>query len=590
MNTNSMEEDMTPYKKWAGLVAIVVIISMLLSACTPTATPQVTGTAVPTAAPKAAAEKVLRVNLGTYPDIIDPQKSSYVNEIGHLQLIYEGLTKFNTKLETVPGAAESWQYNADATELTFTLRDGLKYSDGTVLNAMRFKYAIMRNIDPSTAGEYAYITDYIKGAPEWRGTDPTDSAASDAAKKVVDASVQAFKMDGTTACTGYDDADCRILKVTMSQPTPFMHTVLGIWVGFPAKEENIAAGGENWWDSSKFQIGNGPFILKTLEPFVRALFVPNPNYWDVKAKINIEYSYINDSSVAFQAYKNNEFDIVGLAAEDLATVQADPVLSKEATIYPGSCTFDIMFNLTKEPFNDAKVRQAFAMSLDRKAYVADVLKGLGAPALSWIPAGVPGANATETRWDFNVDAAKQALAGSKYVSADKLPKITATFADSPRNRTRWEWMANNWKTNLGVTIELNPIDPTAFTALTKDINTMPQMILLGWCSDYPDAQDWLSVYWESSASFAKNVGYSNPEIDKLLAEADKSIDPVARLADYVKAQDMLIAEMPAIMFYNSVNAYMVKPWVKGIQTTPQDATFPGFYAANLIDIDTTMLP
>jgi hypothetical protein len=53
---------------------------------------------------------------------------------------------------------------------------------------------------------------------------------------------------------------------------------------------------------------------------------------------------------------------------------------------------------------------------------------------------------------------------------------------------------------------------------------------------------------------------------------------------------MLIAEMPAIMFYNSVNAFMVKPWVKGIETTPQDATFPGFYAANLIDIDTTMLP
>lgn len=580
---------MMPYKKWAGLVAIVVILSMLLSACTPTAVPQSTGTTAPNAT-TAVAEKILRVNLGTYPDIIDPQKSSYVNEIGHLQLIYEGLTKFNTKLETVPGAAESWQYNADATELTFTLRDGLKYSDGSVLNAMRFKYAIMRNIDPATAGEYAYITDYIKGAPEWRATDPTDATASDAAKAVVDASVQAFKMDGTTACTGYDEADCRILKVTMSQPTPYMHTVLGIWVGFPAKEENITGGGENWWNSSKWQIGNGPFILKTLEPFVRALFVPNPNYWDVKAKVNIEYSYINDSSVAFQAYKNNEFDIVGLAAEDLATVQADPTLSKEAMIYPGSCTFDIMFNLTKEPFTDPKVREAFAMSLDRKAYVADVLKGLGAPALSWIPAGVPGANPTETRWDFNADAAKQAIADSTYGSVDKLPKITATFGDSPRNRTRWEWMANNWKTNLGVTIELNPIDPTAFTALTKDITTMPQMILLGWCSDYPDAQDWLSVYWASSASFAINVGFSDPALDALLAQADKSIDPVARLADYVKAQDMLIAEMPAIMFYNSVNAFMVKPWVKGIETTPQDATFPGFYAANLIDIDTTMLP
>lgn len=581
---------MSPYKKWAGLVAIVVIISMLLSACTPTATPQVKETAVPTTAPKAAVEKVLRVNIGSYPDVIDPQKSSYVGEIGHLQLIYEGLTTFNTKLETVPGAAEKWEYNATATELTFTLRDGLKYSDGTVLNAMRFKFAIMRNIDPATAGEYAFITDYIKGAPAWRNSDPKDATAAEAAKAVVDASIQTFQMDGTTACTGYEDATCRILKVSLTDPTPYMHTILGIWVAYPAKEEAMTEGGENWWNSSKYQIGNGPFILKTLEPFVRALFVPNPNYWGNKAKINIEYAYIIDSAVAFQAYKNNEFDIVGLAAEDYKTVMADATLSKEAMIYPRACTFDIMFNLTKEPFTDAKVRQAFAMSLDRKAYVVDVLQNLATPALSWIPKGVPGANDAETRWDFNVDNAKKALSESKYGSADKLPKITATFGDSPRNRTRWEWLANNWKTNLGVTIELNPIDPTAFTALTKDITTYPQMILLGWCSDYPDAQDWLSVYWASNAESAKNVGYSNPEIDKILTEADKSTDPAARLAAYVKAQDMLIAEMPAIFFYNSVNSYMVKPWVKGIEVTPQDATFPGFYAPNLIDIDTTMLP
>ena len=103
----------------------------------------------------AAPSQTLRINLGTYPDIIDPQKSSFVNEIAHLKLIYEGLTHLDTKLETVPGAAEKWEYNADATEVTFTLRKDLKYSDGTLLNAKRFEYSILRNIDPATAGEYA---------------------------------------------------------------------------------------------------------------------------------------------------------------------------------------------------------------------------------------------------------------------------------------------------------------------------------------------------------------------------------------------------------------------------------------------------
>ncbi|NLV74084.1 MAG: peptide ABC transporter substrate-binding protein [Chloroflexi bacterium] len=599
---------MRSFKHWSGIIALVLVLSMLLTACTPQAAPTAAAEGEPTAKPEPTAEptkeaepeaeptaaepveKVLRINEGSYPDIIDPQRSSYVGEIGHLQLIYEGLTTFDTDLETVPGAAESWEYNDDATELTFTLREGLQYSDGSPLNAMRFKFSIMRNIDPNTAGEYSYITDYILGAAEWRSSDPTDAAAYDAAKAVVDGNVQAYKMDGTTVCDSYDDTDCRILTVKLGQPTPYMHTVLGIWVAYPAKEENITEGGENWWNSSVWQIGNGPFILKTLEPFVRARFVPNPNYHGEKAKVDIEYSYIIDSAISFQAYLNDEFDIVGLASEDLQTVESDPELSEQMLIYPQACTFALQFNLTKEPFNDPSVRKAFSMALDRDAYAQDVLAGLGTGTLTWIPEGIPGANEAEDRWAFDPEAAKAELANSVYGSVEGLPLITATFGDSPRNRVRWEWMADNFKKNLGVEIELNPIDPTTFTSLTKDTSTMPQMILLGWCSDYPDPQNWLSVYWSSSSEFAKSVAYANPELDALLAQADVELDPDARLKMYEDAQDMLIEELPAVMFYNRVNSFLVKPWVTGIETTPQDGVFPGQYAANLIDIDTSLLP
>ena len=123
-------------------------------------------------------------------------------------MIYEGLTKLNEKLETVPGAAEKWTFNADASELTFNLKPGLKYSDGSPLNAARFKYSIMRNINPETAGEYAQITDEIKGAPEWRSfaDDPKKSKEDNAkalaaAKAVVDTEgITLFKSDGKTAC------------------------------------------------------------------------------------------------------------------------------------------------------------------------------------------------------------------------------------------------------------------------------------------------------------------------------------------------------------------------------------------------------
>jgi oligopeptide transport system substrate-binding protein len=219
---------------------------------------------------------VLRVNLGSYPDIIDPQKSSFVNEIGHLQMIYEGLTKLDGALETVPGAAEKWEYNADATELTFTLRPDLKYSDGSLLNAKRYEYSILRNINPETAGEYAQITDDIAGAADWRSADP---AAEGYDAEALKAGVKVQALDAAGNPCDYEQADCLTLKIGLRQPAPYFHTVMSLWVTYPAKEELISEGGDNWWNSSKYQIGNGPFVLESLEPFVRGYFTPNPNYW-----------------------------------------------------------------------------------------------------------------------------------------------------------------------------------------------------------------------------------------------------------------------------------------------------------------------
>jgi oligopeptide transport system substrate-binding protein len=610
-------------QKWSVFVAVVMVLSMVLTSCAP-ATPQVVEKVVtqvvtqekqvvqtqvveqtkvveqqvvvtPTPNPS---DKALRINLNGYPDIIDPQKSSFVNEIAHLKLMYEGLTRLDKDLKTVPGAAEKWTYNADATQLVFNIRAGLKYSDGSPLNAARFKYSIMRNINPTTAGEYAQITDEIKGAPEWRGfvadkakSDDENAKAEADLKAVVDKSIAVSHPDGA-ACADkdtYADTDCTVLTLSFSKPAPYFHTVMSLWVTYPAKEENITTGGENWWNSSKYQTGNGPYVLKSLEPFVKGVFVPNTNYWGDKAKVNLEYSYITDSAVAFEAYKNDEFDIVPAAAEDLDTINNDPKLSKELLNYPGSCTFAVMFHQQKEPFNDPKVREAFAMAYDRDSWVKDVLNTLGKPTLTWIPPGFPGYDANETRWGYDPEAAKKALAESTYGSADKLPPIKLTFADSPRNRTRYEWLAAKWKDVLGVQATLDPVESTAYTALTKDIKTAPQAYILGWCADYPDPQNWLSVYWKTGA-FGERIGYSNPDLDKLLNQADTETDPAKRMDLYAQAQKMLLDNAPVAMAWNNVNTYLVKPWVKGIETTPQDSDFPGSTVPTTISLDTASMP
>jgi len=596
-------------RKMFALLSLLVLASMVLSACggaAPTEAPaqpaQPAATEAPaqpaaTEAPVAEAKPaVLRVNTGTYPDIIDPQKSSFVNEIAHLNKVYMGLTTLNEKLETVPGAAESYSFNSDATQLTFKLRPNMVYSDGSVLNAKRFEFAFQRNIDPATAGEYASITDEIVGAPEWRAAD-TSAADYDPEAYKAALGVKASHADGSD-CADYEDTACDTLTMNFSKPAPYFATIAGIWVGYPAKEENIAEGGDIWWTSSKYQIGNGPFIWKSVEPFVKSVFVPNPNY--VGAAIptyTLEFSYIVDSAVAFEAFKNNEFDVVVAAAEDLPVIQADPELSKQFVSYAGSCTIKISFSLhptwndNPNPFTDKKVREAFALAFDAEGWAHDVDSDLSVATWTWIPPGYPGYDANSPL-KFDVEAAKAALAASTYGGPDALNALNLklTFGDSPRNRQRSEWLVANYKQSLGVDIALDPVDATTFTALQKDPNTYPLMSRGGWCADYPDPQNWLSVYWRSDTTFAQRQGYANTQFDDLTRQADVETDPAKRADLYAQAQQILLNDIPAAFGYNTLNNYLVKPWVKGYMTTPQDGTYPGDVVPYTITIDTSMVP
>ncbi len=609
-------------KKLFAIASLLIVASMVLGACAPAATPvapvvqtvavtkevekvvtqEVVKTVEVAATPVPEAKTpVLRVNIGTYPDVIDPQKSSFVNEIATLKQNYEGLTKLNDKLETVPGAAEKWDWNADATELTFTLRKDLKYSDGTPLNAKRFEYALLRNIDPATAGEYASITDDIKGAPEWRNAD-TSAADYDAEKLKAAVGVQALDASGQP-CKDYEQADCLTLKLTFSKPAPYFATIAGIWVAYPAKEELIAEGGENWWNSSVYQIGNGPFVLDTVEPFVKQTFHPNANYWGDKPSYDLEFRYINDNNVAFEAYKNNELDVNFTVPTDLDAINADADLTAQHLIYPGSCTIVLKYGLEgvytdpngkkfESIFKDPKVREAFQYAFDAEGYVKDVEKGLASPTYTWIPPGYPGYDGEDKTLGFDVERAKKALAESTYKGPEALNALglKMSFGDTPIGRLRSEYWVNMYKKNLGVDIALDPIEPTTFTALTKDPKTFPLLARQGWCADYPDPQNWLSVYWKSDTTFAQRQGYKNEEFDKLVAQADVELDPAKRADLYKQAQRLLTSDTPSGFGWNTTNHYLVKPWVKGVIETPQDSDWPGSVVPQSITIDTAAMP
>jgi oligopeptide transport system substrate-binding protein len=516
--------------------------------------------------------KVLRVQQPVFPDVIDPQKASFASEIAVLTLNYEGLTRQDSNLKLVGAAAESWEFSQDGLTLTFHLRHDLKYSDGSTLNASNFVYAIQRNCDPRTAGQYQSITFEIVGCEDFANTDPADATKLDAAAKAV----QAIATDDNT------------LTLTLTHPAPYFPTVASLWVFYPVKQELVEKGGDAWYKDPKAQIGNGPFQMTTYDDGQEIDFVANKNYWAGSPKLDgINYIYQKESSLALEAYKNGDLDIMTVDPQQIPVVKADATLSKEFQQYPVANSYNLNFNLAMKPFDDIKVREAFSEAFDRKTYCEVIRNGDCTPTTSWIPVGLPGSVTTD-KYGFDPDAAKAALAASSYGSADKLPPITMYYnSNDTANTARAEWVAGQYRDILGVTITLAPTEGTALTALRKDPKTFPQMLLVGgWIQDYPDPQNWLSVYWKCDATFAKRFSYCNPEFDKVVNQADVELDPAKRIQLYEQASNILIDDIPGPFLYNTSGLFLVKPNVTGATPTVLDVNWPGQFT-ELMNIDIT---
>jgi len=472
----------------------------------------------------------------------------------------------------VPAAAESWEFNEDATQLTFTLREGLTYSDGSPLTSENFRYAVERNCDPNTAGQYQSITFEIVGCADFAGSDPTDQAAYDAAK----------------AALGVTAPDERTLVLDFTQPAPYYATVASLWVFYPARQDLIEAGGDEWWKDPAAQLGNGPFQMTGFEEGLLITFEANENYWGGRPLLDgIEYVYQGESSIAIEAYRAGDLDIVDVDPSQIPVVTADPALSDQVLQYAVASTYNLAFNLTMEPFTDIKVREAFSLAFDRETYCGVIRNGDCSPTLSWIPLGLPGAIETDL-YGFDPEAAVAALAESSYGGPDALPEITLYYnSNDTGNTARAEWVAGQMRDILGVEMTLAPTEGTALTELRKEPSTFPQALLVGgWIQDYPDPQNWLSVYWTCDAVFATRVAYCNEEFDALVNEADITTDQEARLDLYEQAGQILVEDIPGPFLYNGTQTSLVSPNVTGNVATPLDIEWPGQFTS-LLTIDKT---
>jgi oligopeptide transport system substrate-binding protein len=507
---------------------------------------------------------ILRMCLTGWPLSMAPQSISLTNEVAPLMLNYEGLTRIDTQLRTIPGAAERWTYNADSTAITFKLRGGLTYSDGTPLKATDFVAAVRRTLDPRNHGAYQTIFDMVLGADHLIDT-PLSIDDAELVARFNHLAVQA--------------PDERTINITFNKPCPYFHTLASMWVMYPVKQALIDRGGSDWHTDPRNHIGNGPFQIVMIDPLTRVIeYKANHQYWAGPPPLRgVQLVYIDDEAHALEAYRRGDIDVMRIGPISASAIQGDSVLCKGYREYAGACTWALAFNLTKPPFDDQRIRAAFAYAFDRNSYIRDVANGGEVETLTWIPSGYPGHDPNEKRFAFDPAQGRYLLTEAGYAGGYGLPDVKLSYGtDNSANSERAAYVIDMYRNYLNVTIMPDPVEDQVLGKRRMAVETFPQFLLgAGWCADYPDPQNWVSTYWHSRTNIAKSIGYSNTEVDSLLEQADIATEPTIRLALYMRAQELIVGDVAHIIRASARSRYLIQPYVRNIESTAQDWLFPG---------------
>ena len=543
-------------------------MAMLLSACggaAPSAAPASTTSSAGASAPAAskpatvpsAGPNTLRYNIGDEPESIDPAQDQDTDQDFVIMQLNATLVYPDKDLNVKPGLAEKWDISSDGLTYTFHLRSGLKWSDGSPFSAKDFEYSFKRLFDPATASPYTDIVKGIKGAQEYFTSKSKDPAEL---QKLRDA-------------VGVKATDDNTLVITLKEREAFFLSTLFNGATAPVNQANLARNKDKAFDAPGF-LGTGPFMLKSWQHKSVMELVPNPNYYGGPPKINLNLVMIHEPTASLAAYKNNEIDTTGqvnLSAADTTSIRNDPAYKGQVLEYTELGTYYFQYNVTKKPFDSVKVRQAIGYAIDRQGLVEKMLAGVGSPATSLVPPGMPG-HLDGLGPTYDVNKAKQIMSEAGFPDGKGLPQnIQASY----NNLGTWPQIMQFLQANLqaiGVSIQLDPREAkTYFKEMRQDA---PPIFRSGWSSDYPDPDDWYRVIFKSDSS--QNFGHwKNEQYDKLVTQAATEPDQAKRLDLYKQAAQIMVDDPPATFWYYAGRFRLVKPNVKDLVTTGQDGGFPG---------------
>lgn len=486
---------------------------------------------------KAAASEIT-VQIGPNPETLDPALNSAVDGGNMLITLFETLLIIDENNEVKPGQAEKWDVSEDGLKWTFTMRDDLKWSDGTKLDAKDFEYTMKRICDPKTAAPYGEtVVGMIAGYPD---ADKLDVKASD---------------DGKT------------LTIGLAYPCSYFDKIVAFGTMSPVQKATIEANGDAWATKPETYVCNGPYMIKSWTPGERIVCAKNPNYnggWD-KDKIvteTINFLLLEDSSAAYAAYTGGE----ALMIKDVPTEEIPGLKKSEdgGDFYVDTIlgTYYLNLNCDKEPFNNVNVRKALNLAIDRDYIANTIMQGTYTPAYNFVGPGVVdsegmffdnalkdnGGNTYISKdYEANKKAAKEALAAAGYPDGKGFPTITYSTNDSGYHVAVAEYLQQCYKEVLGITMNIDKVEWSSFTPQRREGKY--EMARNGWVMDYNDASNIIELMYSTNGN---NDGkYKNADFDKAI-DASKVADKAAHFKALHEAEKIMMedyANIP-VAYYN----------------------------------------
>jgi len=521
-------------KKMSLVLAAVMATGMILTACggNKSAGPSAGGTTASangeTTAPGGTSGGLdLAVQVGPDPETIDPALNSAADGANVIVHAFETLMIVDSENKIVPGQAEAYDVSEDGMTYTFHLRDGLKWSDGTPLTANDFVYSWKRLADPNTAAPYAAdMLGFVKGYEE---------AAA-----------------GNLDALGVSASDDKTLVVELSAPCVYFSKLVTHASMVPVQQASVEANGEQWSLKPETYISNGPLKMIDWVPGSHITFAKNENYWNAdKITLNtLKFVLMEDANAAYSAYQTGEVSMI----KDVPTEEIPALKGKEEFhVEPGMGISYIDFQNQKEPFNNPDVRKALSLAIDRDYLANTVMQGIGAPAANFVPRGVSDAEGGTFFEDvtrknnggdfFNVEnyesdvaKAKELLAKAGYPDGKGFPIVEYMTNDAGYNKPVAEYLQSCWKEALGIKVDIKIVEWATFTPTRRAGDY--QIARDAWSLDYDDPSNLLNLMMSTSGN--NNAMYNNPDLDKLLNEANSTADVTEHYAKLHEAENMIL--------------------------------------------------